>query len=190
MRVVVSPVLFPPSSVPMCPVPTQRFRRMFPSRRYSTETSGRRRSLLYNLTFEQGLGANWLLRAAYTGNKGDHLGGTGDQEAGLLEINPAVYIPGTCGGAPCSTEANTQQRRVNPNFGYIHTIDSGVNSNYSALAVTLQTRGHARAYIPVEFHVVALAQRLRAERPARRPEHKHLQLWPLLRLRPRRRGRE
>ena len=96
--------------------------------------------LLYNLTFEQGLGANWLFRAAYTGNKGDHLGGTGDQESGLLEINPAVYIPGTCAGAPCSTEANTQQRRVNPNFGYVHSINSEINSNYNAVAVTLQTR--------------------------------------------------
>ena len=96
--------------------------------------------LLYNLTFEQGFGATWLFRAAYTGNKGDHLGGTGDQESGLLEINPAVYIPGMCNGAPCSTEANTQQRRINPNFGYVHTINSGINSNYNALALTLQTR--------------------------------------------------
>ncbi len=96
--------------------------------------------LLYNLTVEQSLGTNWLIRAQYTGNKGDHLGGTGDQEAGLLELNPAIYIPGTCGGGPCSTENNTQQRRPNPNFGFVHSINSGINTNYNAASVTLQTR--------------------------------------------------
>jgi Carboxypeptidase regulatory-like domain/TonB-dependent Receptor Plug Domain len=105
--------------------------------------------LSYNLTLEHGLGRNWLLRAAYVGNDAHRLYGTGDQESGLLQLNPAIYIPGNCTGpplaapgttAPCSTEENTQQRRVYPNYGSIGLINSGVNSNYNALQVTVEKR--------------------------------------------------
>jgi len=88
--------------------------------------------LTWNLTLERGMGSNWLARAAYLGNSAKRLGGTGDQEYGLLQLNPAVYIPGQ------STEANTQQRRVYPAYGFIDSINSGVNSNYNALQLTLQ----------------------------------------------------
>ncbi|MGH9403072.1 MAG: TonB-dependent receptor domain-containing protein, partial [Terriglobia bacterium] len=67
--------------------------------------------LTWNLTFERQLGASWMVRAGYTGNKGTYLFGTSDQENGLQELNPAIYIPGQ------STEANTQERRLYPNFG-------------------------------------------------------------------------
>lgn len=90
--------------------------------------------LTWNLTLERGIGANWLVRGAYLGNKASHLSGTGDQEAGLLQLNPAIYIPGQ------STEANTQQRRKYPSFGFINSINSGVNSNYHALQVTGERR--------------------------------------------------
>ena len=90
--------------------------------------------LTWNLTLEQGVGTNWLLRAAYLGNKASHLSGTGDQEAGLLAANPAVYVPGA------STEANTQQRRKYPSFGFINMINSGVNSNYNAVQLTAERR--------------------------------------------------
>jgi hypothetical protein len=88
--------------------------------------------LSYNLTLERGLGKNWLLRAEYSGNRAGHLGGTGDQEAGLLQLNPSVYIPGA------STEANAQQRRVYPQFGFINSINSGINSNYNAGQLELE----------------------------------------------------
>jgi Carboxypeptidase regulatory-like domain/TonB-dependent Receptor Plug Domain len=88
--------------------------------------------LSYNLTLERGFGKNWLLRAEYTGNHGSHLGGTGDQEAGLLQLNPSIYIPGQ------STEANAQQRRVYPQFGFINSINSGVNSSYNAGQLELE----------------------------------------------------
>lgn len=65
--------------------------------------------LSFNLTFEQGLGHNWLVRAAFIGNNGHRLYGTGDQESGLLQLNPAIYTPGP------STDTNTQQRRVAAN---------------------------------------------------------------------------
>lgn len=90
--------------------------------------------LTYNLTFERGIGSSWLTRVAYMGSKGSRLGGTGDQEAGLLQLNPAIYIPGK------STEANTQQRRRYPAFGFVDSINSGVDSSYNSLQLTLEKR--------------------------------------------------
>lgn len=90
--------------------------------------------LSYNLTLERGFGASWFLRAEYAGNRGSHLGGTGDQEAGLLQLNPAIYIPGQ------STESNVQARRPNPNFGFVDAINSGVNSNYNSGQFELEKR--------------------------------------------------
>lgn len=90
--------------------------------------------LTYNLTLERDLKQRWLVRAAYMGSVAHHLYGTGDQEGGLLALNPAKYIPGQ------STEANIQQRRVYPNFGVIDLLDSEVSSNYNALQLTAEKR--------------------------------------------------
>jgi len=90
--------------------------------------------LSYNLTLEHEFGANWFVRMEYVGNHGAHLGGTGDQESGLLQLNPSVYIPGQ------STENNIQQRRLYPNFGFIGSINSGVNSNYNAGQIEVEKR--------------------------------------------------
>ena len=90
--------------------------------------------LSYNLTVERGIGSNWLFRASYVGNTAHHLYGTGDQESGLLQLNPAIYIPGQ------STAANTQQRRPFPAFGPIASINFGVNSSYHSGQFTLQKR--------------------------------------------------
>jgi hypothetical protein len=90
--------------------------------------------LTYNLTFEHSFWKDWLFRMAYVGNNGHRLYGTGDQESGLLQLNPAIYVPGQ------STEDNTQQRRVYPGYASIASINSGVNSNFNALQVTLEKR--------------------------------------------------
>ncbi|MGH9327285.1 MAG: TonB-dependent receptor domain-containing protein [Terriglobia bacterium] len=90
--------------------------------------------LTWNLTLERQLGTSWMVRAGYTGNKGTYLFGTGDQENGLQELNPAIYIPGE------STEANTQERRLYPDFGFVGGIVSAINSNYNALQLTVQKR--------------------------------------------------
>jgi hypothetical protein len=95
----------------------------------------------WNLTLERQLGTDWLLRIAYIGNKGTHLYGSGDQEEGLYQANPAIYIPGNNpDGTPISTVANEQQRRINPNYAFVNQIDSNVNSNYNGLQVTTQKR--------------------------------------------------
>ncbi len=105
--------------------------------------------LSYNLTLERGIGQDWLFRFAYLGNDGHRLYGTGDQESGLLQVNPTVYIPGNApDGTPNSTEdpANVQSRRfLNQKYGIdnyasVPLINSGVNSNYNALQITVEKR--------------------------------------------------
>jgi carboxypeptidase family protein len=87
---------------------------------------------LWNLTLERQLAGSWLVRAAYVGNKGTHLFGTNDQETGLAEGNPAIYIPGQ------STVDNEQSRRRYPNFAHLGIIDSAINSNYNSLQLTVE----------------------------------------------------
>ena len=95
----------------------------------------------WNLSYQLQLTANWLFAANYIGNKSTHIW-TGE------DINPAVYIPGMCNGAPCSTTANENQRRVlyliNPVAGSqisdIFHEDSGSNAEYEALLLTAQHR--------------------------------------------------
>ena len=89
---------------------------------------------MWNLTIERQFAGSWLVRAAYVGNKGTHLYGTADQESGLFQANPAVYIPGA------STEANEQSRRLYPQYGLVGVVDSAVNSNYNGLQLTVEKR--------------------------------------------------
>ena len=84
---------------------------------------------------------NWVFTVSYLGNKTSHLW-IGN------EINPAVYIPGTCGSAACSSTGNTQARRVlslaNPKAGqYYSTMivaDDGISANYNGLLTSIEHR--------------------------------------------------
>ena len=78
--------------------------------------------LAWNLTMEHGFKQDWMLRVAYVGNNGHHLSGTGDQENGLLQLNPIQGQP------------------AYPNYGSIASINSGVDSNYNAAQITLEKR--------------------------------------------------
>jgi hypothetical protein len=85
----------------------------------------------WNLTLEHQLRANWLLSAAYVGNSGYHLN---SNQYGRRQINPAIYIPGA------STVANTQARRIDPDFSTIALIASDFNSSYQALQLNAGKR--------------------------------------------------
>ena len=79
--------------------------------------------IIWNLTLERQLGENWLVKAAYFGNKGTHLFGTSDQEP-MADINSGLY---SLGG-----------NRPYPNFGPIGEMDSSYNSNYNSLQLSLE----------------------------------------------------
>src|SRR5208337_299029 len=74
-----------------------------------------------------------LVTVAYVGMKGTHLYQS-------IDMNPAVYTPGTCGTQPCSTEANTQQRLVYPWMGRIEQERTDSYSNSNQLQITVEKR--------------------------------------------------
>jgi hypothetical protein len=95
----------------------------------------------WNFSVQHRFSDNWVFTISYLGNKTSHLW-IGN------EINPAVYIPGTCGTAACSSTGNTQSRRVlslaNPKVGqYYSTMivaDDGINANYNGLLTSIEHR--------------------------------------------------
>jgi hypothetical protein len=101
----------------------------------------------WNLGVQRQLGTDLMVAATYMGNQASHLWL-------MRAVNPAVYIPGgPCTIAdvpynPCSTTANTNQRRVlyleNPREGQFYGVldvqeDAGT-SNYHGLLLTVQRR--------------------------------------------------
>ena len=61
--------------------------------------------------------------------------------------NPAIYIPGTCAGQPCSTTAMYSARRflarlspAGANIGPMSILDDGANSSYNALLLSVDRR--------------------------------------------------
>jgi hypothetical protein len=85
----------------------------------------------WNLRIDQQLGSNWLLSLGYVGNGGYHLS---SNAIGRRQLNPAIYVPGQ------STEANTQARRINPNFGGVYLYPTDLNSRYESLQVNVEKR--------------------------------------------------
>lgn len=103
----------------------------------------------WNLTLQRQVGSSWLLKASYLGNETAHL--WTDQE-----LNPAIYIPGTCAAGQygltkagtCSTTSNTQARRLltqlnpsqGPYYGQLEYLDDGGTASYNALIVSAEHR--------------------------------------------------
>ena len=95
----------------------------------------------WNLSYQRQLAGNWLVSATYLGNKTTHLWVGQD-------INPAIFIPGTCAGKPCSTTGNTNQRRPlylqNPTNGAAYASitqsDQNGNSRYNGMLLSVQHR--------------------------------------------------
>ena len=96
---------------------------------------------VWNFGVQHQFAQNWIATVTYLGNETSHL---------MLgnEINPAVYIPGTCGSGPCSTTKNTQARRflslLNPTAGQYFSnmtfADEGISSNYEGVLASLEHR--------------------------------------------------
>jgi hypothetical protein len=102
-------------------------------------------ALQWTASVQQDLGHGWQLQLDYIGNK------TTFNPYGL-PLNPAVYIPGTCGGSPCSTIGNEASRFLltvdNPVQGPKYPggsssdklILTGANASYNGMITTLQHR--------------------------------------------------
>lgn len=84
----------------------------------------------WNLNLEHQFAQSWVARISYAGNKGTYL----TSQLNYIEQNPAIYVPGN------SSEANTQQRRLNPNFSSVGLAASTSNSHYNSLRLNLEKR--------------------------------------------------
>ena len=103
----------------------------------------------WNFGIQRQVGKDWLISASYIGNEIVHL-------YGQRELNPAVYIAGSCSAGQygltaaglCSTTANTTQRRVlsqlNPavgsKYGFLDIWDDGGTRSYNGLLISAQKR--------------------------------------------------
>ncbi len=84
-------------------------------------------SQAWNLTVEHQVAKDWLIRAAYVGNKGTRL-------QSFRERNAAVYEPG-------ATVGNTNARRpLAPYFSSMKELVDAGNSNYHSMQLTLDKR--------------------------------------------------
>jgi hypothetical protein len=100
----------------------------------------------WNVTYQRQLFRDWLVSVSYLGNKTTHLWIA-------EERNPSIYIPGNCvagqygltAPGPCSTTANSNQRRLlyidNPSQGQyyasIDTMDDGAVAHYQGLLASV-----------------------------------------------------
>ncbi len=105
---------------------------------------------LWNLSLQKQIGTDWLVSANYMGSQASHLWFA-------RELNPAIYIPGTCSAgqygltAPgaCSTSANRDFRRrlalqypniVGTPMAFLDQYEGQGTQSYNGLQVTVQRR--------------------------------------------------
>lgn len=79
----------------------------------------------WNISIERQLSAGWLFRAAYVGTHGSHI-------RELVQLNPAVYIPGSA--------LSTDARRVFAGYGSITQQTMDINSLYNGGQFSLEKR--------------------------------------------------
>lgn len=101
--------------------------------------------LQYTASIQREFGRGWQFQLDYIGNRTNF-------NSYSAPMNPAVYIPGTCGDSPCSTLGNTASRfaltLANPTAGPYYSgggqgsvyVVTGANSSYNGLVTTIQHR--------------------------------------------------
>jgi hypothetical protein len=101
--------------------------------------------LQWTASVQQDLGRGWQVQIDYIGNKSSF-------NAYAYPLNPAVYLPGTCGTSPCSTTGNASSRYAltiaNPTQGPKYAGGStgfllaatGANASYNGMIATIQHR--------------------------------------------------
>jgi hypothetical protein len=101
--------------------------------------------LQYTASMQHEFGRGWQFQIDYIGNRTLF-------NSYAFPMSPAVYIPGTCGGSPCSTLGNTASRfsltMANPTQGPYYSgggqgstfVVTGANASYNGMITTLQHR--------------------------------------------------
>ena len=101
--------------------------------------------LQYTASMQHEFGRGWQFQIDYIGNRTLF-------NSYAFPMSPAVYIPGTCGGGPCSTLGNTASRfsltMTNPTQGPYYSgggqgstfVVTGANASYNGMITTLQHR--------------------------------------------------
>jgi hypothetical protein len=99
----------------------------------------------YTASIQQQFGHGWQAQIDYVGNRTNF-------NSYALPMNPAVYIPGNCGGAACSTLGNTSARLAltlaNPTGGPYYSgggqgsayVVTGANASYNGVIATVEHR--------------------------------------------------
>jgi hypothetical protein len=113
------PAPFPPPKDAAFPVPALVVAND-PSGRFRVPTSYQ-----WNLTIERQFVGDWLFRAAYVGSHTSHL-----RES--IELNPAVYIPGS--------NLGPDERRIFNGYADIYIATQQANSSYNSLQLTAEKR--------------------------------------------------
>jgi len=72
---------------------------------------------------------------------------------GRQQTNPAIYVPGQ------STEANTQARRINPNFGSALAYPVDLVSRYESLQVDIEKTIQPRFFLARQLHLFQAGRR-------------------------------
>jgi outer membrane receptor protein involved in Fe transport len=123
---------FPEQYGPRVPGPEATF--VTPTEIRATFAKDFRTPLLttWNLTLERQVGADWVFRAAYIGNKGTYFFGAAEASR---EINPARAVP----GIPFEV-GTTQARRQYQDFSLIGLYESSNNTNYNSLQLNAEKR--------------------------------------------------
>ena len=81
----------------------------------------------WSVSAQQQMPGNSVLEVAYVGSEASHI-------LSSHEGNPAVYVAGQ------SSEANTQQRRLDPTIGPINILATYLSSNYNAMEISFTKR--------------------------------------------------
>jgi Carboxypeptidase regulatory-like domain len=102
----------------------------------------------WNVTYQRQIAKDWMASVSYLGNHTVHLWIS-------HEMDPAMYIPGNCNAGqygltaagPCSTTANTNNRRLlalaspaGTDYSSIDTMDDGATARYMGLLLSVQHR--------------------------------------------------
>jgi hypothetical protein len=90
----------------------------------------------WNMALEHEFRGGWFVRAAYVGSSTSHLNES-------LDLNPAVYIPGSTLG--------TDQRRIFQGYSDLYLQAMDVNANYNSLQMTVDKRFSKNLTLSVNY---------------------------------------